>query len=167
MIDLEYWAKIAPLGTALIALLALGVALRSINTQKAVARKRAAIDVFLKTDMDGELRDAYDKYRAAIPFMRKAASPEEFSIKNKTEYQAIRTYLDMNELISCGINNKVFDERVCYGFWYTVLTDICRDADEIIVHARQQPHGERTYDQLLKVNARWSGTHYIWQGWRR
>jgi hypothetical protein len=107
-----------PLATASIALCALVVAWISIWTQKAVARRRAAIDVFLKTEMDKEMLAAYSKYTAALKKLKEVGSIEDFACSS--EYQSIRTYLDINELIAIGINRKVFDQRVCYGFWYNV-----------------------------------------------
>ena len=162
--NLEEIAKLAPIATASIALCALIVAWISINTQKAVARKRAAIDVFFKTEMDKEMLAAYGGYTAGLKKLKEATSIKEFS--DTPDYQSIRAYLDVNELISVGINRKVFDERVCYGFWRTILTTACRDTAKVIDHARNQPNGERTYDQLLLVNARWSGRPLIWQCWR-
>jgi Domain of unknown function (DUF4760) len=160
----EEVAKLAPIATASIALCALLVAMISISTQKAVARKRAAIDVFFKTETDKEMLAAYRGYTAALKKLEEATSLKDFSVK--PEYQSIRTYLDVNELISIGINRKVFDQRVCYEFRYTVLTTACRDAAKVIDHARNQPNGEQTYEHLLLVNARWTGSPRIWQRWR-
>jgi hypothetical protein len=157
-------AKLAPIATASIALCALVVAWISIWTQKAVARRRAAIDVFLKTEMDKEMLAAYSRYTAALEKLQGVSCIEDFACSS--EYQSIRTYLDINELIAIGINRKVFDQRVCYGFWYKVLTTACRDAEKVIAHARNQRGGEQTYDHLLLVNARWSGRTRIWQRWR-
>jgi hypothetical protein len=162
--SLEEVAKLASVATASIALCALIVAWISICTQKAVARKRAAIDVFFKTEMDKEMLTAYGGYTAALKKLEEATSIEDFS--NTTEYQSIRTYLNVNELISIGINRKVFDQRVCYGFWRTILATACHDAAKVIDHARSQENGEHTYDQLLLVNARWTGRPLIWQWWR-
>ena len=160
----EEAVELAPIATASIALGAVLVALISISAQKAVARKRAAIDVFFKTEMDKEMLAAFSGYTAALKKLKEATSIEDFS--HTPEYDSIRAYLDVNELISIGINRKVFDERVCYGFWRTILTTACRDAAKVIDHARNQPSGERTYDQLLRVNDRWTGRPLIWQRWR-
>jgi len=154
---MSFWeevAKLAPIATALIALFAVLVAVISIVTQKSVARKRAAIDVFFKTEMDKEMDVAYRGYTDGLIKLEEATSTEDFS--HTSDYKSIRTYLDVNELISIGINRKVFDERVCYGFWCTILTTTCCKAEEVIKHARNQQNGERTYDQLLRVNDRWT-----------
>jgi Domain of unknown function (DUF4760) len=163
---LDHWADAAQLATAAVALGALGAAVISIRTQRNTAKRRAAIDVFLKTEMDKEMLKAWRRYKSSLKKLKRAKSIEEFA-QDKKSYQHIVTYLDISELISVGINKNVFDQGVCYGFWSTVLTDLNRDADAVIQHARQEPHGEHAYDELIRVNARWSGPEHFWQCWRR
>ena len=55
----EEVAKLAPIGTAFIAILAASIALWSLCTQKSIARRRAAIDFFPKTEMDDTMLKAY------------------------------------------------------------------------------------------------------------
>jgi len=53
--DFSCWetiAKLAPIGTALIVLIAAIVALGSMWVQMHIARRRASIDFFLKAEMD-------------------------------------------------------------------------------------------------------------------
>ena len=57
-------AEYAPLVTASVAALAPLVAVVSILVQKGIARKRAAIDFFLKTEMDNEVFNDYAKSRS-------------------------------------------------------------------------------------------------------
>jgi hypothetical protein len=52
----------AQISTAFVATGALIVATWSLLTQKAVARRRAAIDFFLKTEMDEKILSAYNVY---------------------------------------------------------------------------------------------------------
>ena len=56
----------APYATALIALAALGTAIAAILTQTRVARRRAAIDFFLKTDLDHNMLEAHREFRVAV-----------------------------------------------------------------------------------------------------
>jgi hypothetical protein len=75
---LEKLAKIAPIGTVLVALSALAVATWSLLAQKGVARRRAAIGFFLETEMDEKLLAAYDKYRSGLNILRSATGLDEF-----------------------------------------------------------------------------------------
>jgi Domain of unknown function (DUF4760) len=163
----EQVAKVAPLATSLIALVAATIAIVSLRTQVGIARKRAAIDVFLKTEMDQAMLTAYRAYEEALLASRNYASADEFSKSAPDQYMAIRLYLDVNELICIGINNKVFDQRVCYGFWYTILDVAATEGKQVIQHARQPGDFGHTYDHLLNVHRRWTGTSWPWQRWRR
>jgi hypothetical protein len=163
---LQRLAKVAPLGTAIIALAAAMFAFYSLSTQVRVARKRAAIDFFLKTEMDPAMRLAYQKYKDALEASKKSPSIEQFKQSEPDKYWEIRTYLDINELICIGVNEKVFHQRVCYGFWYNILRFSVTDGREVIEHARGQEGDERTYDEILNVSTRWLGTRRPWQLWR-
>jgi hypothetical protein len=66
----------------IVALSALGVATWSVLAQKGVARRRAAIDFFLKTEMDEKLLAAYDNYRAGVDELRKAVDYDDFCKSN-------------------------------------------------------------------------------------
>jgi hypothetical protein len=164
--NFEQFARIAPLGTALIALVAAVIAVISLRTQVNIARKRAAIDFFLKTEMDPALRLAYGKYTEGLEASKQCSSIDHFKQKAPDKYQNIRTYLDINELICIGVNEKVFNQRVCYGFWYNILKFAATQGKEVIEHARSQEGEEGTYDEILKVSNRWLGTARPWQRWR-
>src|ERR1700737_2963985 len=68
---LSQWLKIpllpfSPLFTPLVATIAGIVAIISILVTKSIARKRAAIDLFLKTDMDKGMVDAHIAFEEAV-----------------------------------------------------------------------------------------------------
>jgi uncharacterized protein DUF4760 len=152
MDSLQDLAQIAPLATATIALLAFIVAALSLQTQKQIARRRAAIDFFLKTEMDKDVLAAFFSFSSALHAMENQPSIEEFA--RTPDYKAIRNYLDINELLAIGVRKQVFDEEVCYGFWRGVLDRAATRARPVIDHARRPPH-ENTYENLLALHARW------------
>jgi len=104
----EQLAKVAPLATTSIALIAATIAIISLRTQVAIARKRAAIDVFLKTEMDHAMLKAYLEYEDGLRESTSYPSADDFSKAEPEKYMAVRVYLDVNELICIGINNKDF-----------------------------------------------------------
>jgi Domain of unknown function (DUF4760) len=160
--DLAHWpfwehvGKVAPIITAAIAFGAAWLALASLRTQKDIARKRAAIDVFLKTEMDREMLNAYQKYEAGLEKAKEYQDIDQFKQSDAEAYRAVRTYLDVNELICIGINREAFDQRVCYGFWHGILNRARTEGAAIIEHARNLPDGgARRYEHILSVDERW------------
>jgi Domain of unknown function (DUF4760) len=151
----EHLGKVAPIVTALIALTAAIVAVFSLLAQVHIARRRAAIDVFLKTEMDQGMLTAYQDYVDGLEAAKQYKDVDQFKVAEPKLYRAVRTYLDVNELICIGINHKAFDQRVCYGFWYGILDKARTEGSKIIDHARKPADGAHTYDHILSVNDRW------------
>ena len=100
------------------------IAICAIRTQRDIARKRAAVDVFIKTEMDDKMIAAYDAFHAGLNEMRNAKSIAEFCTSETTSqhYFAIRKYLNIHELIAVGIHKRVLDEDVCHRYWCDILT---------------------------------------------
>ena len=81
--DFNCWetiAKLAPIGTALIVLIAAIIAFGSMWVQMHIARRRTSIDFFLKVEMDKTVIDLYNKFktgagiRAEAPLARNPAA---------------------------------------------------------------------------------------------
>jgi hypothetical protein len=73
--------------------------------QRHVARQRAAIDFFIKTEMDRHLLDAYDEFWTGIDRMSAVGVSDFYGSKDKDvrrDYFAVRKYLNVHELIAVG-----------------------------------------------------------------
>jgi Domain of unknown function (DUF4760) len=105
--------------TAIVAAVGGTIAIYSIYSQREVARKRAAVDVFIKTEMDEKMIEAYDRFHTGLDEMAKAPSMQDFctSPATRPHYFAVRKYLNVHELIATGIKKRVLDEEVCYLYW--------------------------------------------------
>jgi hypothetical protein len=134
-----------------------GIAIWGIWSQRSIARKRAAIDVFIKTEMDEKMTEAYDKFHAGLDKMRNAKSVEEFCTAEalRPDYLAIRKYLNVHELVSVGIRKKVLDETVCNAYWADALTNGYRDAKPVLDYVRNRPRNKYTYSDLEQMNSKW------------
>ena len=53
-------------------------------SQRAIARRRAAFDVFLKTETDEKMLTAYDNFHTGIVEMKKARSVEDFCTSQRS-----------------------------------------------------------------------------------
>lgn len=163
--QLRPYAENAPLGTLIFAAFAVAVALWSLVAQKRLARGRAAIDFFLKTEMDSAMLLAFDAYNAGIAELRKNPPMAEF--KTTKEYRAIRTYLDINELMAIAVFKKVFSMQVCFHFWCNTLKSVQEESQSVIDDARREHNGERRYVGLLALNRLWCSRPKFYQRWRR
>jgi hypothetical protein len=153
---IDWLAQHAPIVTAFVASFALYVAWTSIGAQKETARKRAAIDFFLKTEMDSTMLGLHQAYKAGRDaFKEQGRTPSEFETQSKTSYDAIRSYLNVHELMAVGVNRSVFDNDVCYEFWGDELLKAYRAVEPLITEIRQKPDGLESYAQLVVLYKDW------------
>jgi hypothetical protein len=153
--QLQPYAVDAPLGTLIFAASAVFVALWSLLAQKKLARGRAAIDFFLKTEMDSAMLKAFEACRVAIGELNKNPTMSQF--KTTEHYRAIRTYLNINELMAIAVSKKVFSMQVCYNFWCNTLKTLQEESQSVIDDARKEHNGDRRYDGLIALNRLWCG----------
>jgi hypothetical protein len=154
----------AQIGTASVAVGALGVATWSLNAQKAVARRRAAIDFFLKTEMDEKMLAAYNIYVESKAHIKAYTDMQEFC--RTKEYDHIRAYLNILELMAVGVHNNTFDERICYVYWGDFIKGAVADCRPILNYLRTLPSGVFSYGDLLRLERRWTSAKRFWQRWR-
>jgi Domain of unknown function (DUF4760) len=168
---LSQWLKIhvlplAPLFTPLVATVAGIVAITSIVVTKSIARKRAAIDFFLKTDMDKGMVDAHIAFEEAVIVLKQhlkdGKTIEEFCKGGKT-YKDVRAYLNIHELVAVGIKNKVFDEDVCYNYWSDALVGHTAETHELLEHEASAEGGEASYLELRNLSIKWKLRTMKWQ----
>jgi hypothetical protein len=154
---LENLAKLAPLATAGIALIAALIALFAILAQRDIARRRAAIDFFLKTEMDQTGIDLYNDFKKISPIIATHPSIADFS--KTEEYQKARAFLNVCELIAVGINQGAFSERVSFAYWGDVLPNAYKATLPLIKYVRDNcdDGSAATYIDLERICKKWTG----------
>ncbi len=151
-------ATYAPVITASVAVAAFFAAFYGIIVQRSTARKRAALDLFFKTELDRAMVDTYEKFNKAVESLRADTKMDDF--RKTDEYRQIRSVLNIHELVAVGVHNKVLDKRVCFDFWSDELMDAYRNCKRIIEDARLEPKGTRfTYADLERLNTAWVRRH--------
>ena len=146
----------APLITSSVAVTAGCIALYSIHVTRSIARKRATIDFFLKTEADAsivKLFQQFDDHLAVVKLQMEAG--KKFSeISQIAEYKTVHACLNMHELIAVGIANKVFDKKVAYNYWSGALVSHCDDAAKLIDDSRSEDDLS-AYISMLALHKRW------------
>jgi hypothetical protein len=154
--------RYAPLLTPTVGSIAAAIAIAAISAQKSIARKRAAVDFFLKTDLDHNMLEAYTAFEnARKKFNAHAASGgsvKDFFENSETEkdYRSILRYLNIHELVAVGIKNKVLDERVCYNFWSDAMVRHVRELRSIIEYEIEDGGSAALFLELRQLSAKWS-----------
>ncbi|PJG56617.1 hypothetical protein CVM73_03445 [Bradyrhizobium forestalis] len=147
----------APLITPLVGIIAGCIAFYSIHVTRSIARRRATIDFFLKTEVDSsivKLFQSFDDHVEAVSKEIRGGKTLKEIVKSP-EYKTVHACLNIHELIAVGIHNKVFDEKVAYNYWSGALVGHCKDAAEIIDFSRSDPDDLSAYIAMLDLNKRW------------
>jgi hypothetical protein len=74
------------------------IALLAILAQMHIARRRAAIDFFLKTEVDRTAIDLYKTFKAKAPLITSIPDPV-LDVERRNAYEDIRAFLNICELI--------------------------------------------------------------------
>jgi Domain of unknown function (DUF4760) len=111
--------------------------------------------------MDKEMLTSYQRYKEAVSALKASASLESFEAT--PHYGALRSYLNIHELIAVGIRRKVFNQSVCYNFWCAEPTRACKESQRVIDSVRKKPGETATYWELRKLNIRWNRKLEKWQ----
>jgi len=157
--DRDYWeaaGKIAPVITAFIALCALLIVWRAIQAQRDIARRRAAIEFFLKIETDEKLIALYARFLDLYPQHRQITTDEAYSsFKARTEeFKDTRSFLNLLELIAAGVNHHAFSNAVSYDYWGDVLINAWDDCHSLIRFIRADKGGG-SFREIEKLHARW------------
>jgi hypothetical protein len=152
------WGTVPQWITGAVALGAAGIALHSIETQREIARKRAAMDFFAKTEMDKHTLDAHGDYLKGVAALKGHLAQQKCydAFLGEDACKDIREYLNLHELMAVGISQNVFDDNVCFDFWKGELTRAYSDTAELIKKIQEQPKQKYTYIELVKLAKRWN-----------
>lgn len=172
--DFSCWenkiAKLAPIATASIALIAAIIALGAVWAQMHIARRRASIDFFLKTEFDKEAIELYNTFNEHAPSMPSIPDRRDPTRKH---YDDICSFLTICELIAVGVRKRAFSKSVSFDYWGNVIPKSYRTAERLISEIRNNPEegSKDTYIDLEKLAKRWDKEGMtqltLWRGlWR-
>jgi hypothetical protein len=149
----EEAGKLAPLATALVAMGAAWIAWKAIQAQKDIARRRAAIDFFLKVETDDKMIDVYETFKRESKLIAQGAPLK--ALVSSEYYGKVRGFLNLCELIAVGVRREAFSDSVSFHYWGDVLRDGFRDAKPLIDYVRKEEHRPATY-----VDLEWLCNHW-------
>jgi hypothetical protein len=139
MYDLKFWEGFAPIITATIAFSTACIAVWALRSQLDMARRRATIDFFVKTEMDEKLIDAYNEFRSELPNVEAVVSRS--VIKDTDEdYRRLIKWLNVCELLAVGIRLRAFSDTIAFDYWGYVIPDAYRKSLPFINRVRETPN---------------------------
>ncbi|WFU44111.1 DUF4760 domain-containing protein [Bradyrhizobium sp. CB82] len=137
--------------------------------QRSIAKNRAAVDFFIKTEMDQPMLTAHARYEAAALILAKHTDNSTLMARFEAsdDYAHVRSYLNIHELLAVGIRKGVIDEDVAYHFWADTLIRHCNECEPLIKRLRQRPSHGAAYLELTSLYERWSARVNEWHSKNR
>jgi hypothetical protein len=83
------------------------------------------------------------------------------------DYDHVRAYLNILELMAVGVHHNTFDERICYAYWRDFIKGSVTDCRPLLDYLRILPSGGFSYGDLVRLENRWTSAKRFWQRWRR
>ena len=153
---------LAPVVSAAVAIIAGSIALAAILIQRGIARRRATLDFFIKTDLDSSNFevDKLEKFQKMEPsciaiIARIDAGDAYETFENDPQYKVVESYLNIHELLAVGLRHEILDEIVCFEYWADALVGHFKDARRIIETVRNRPGNKSAYIQVEQLAKRW------------
>jgi hypothetical protein len=88
-------------------------------------------------------------FKSALDALANSQSYEAFQKDHSKENLQIEQYLNIFELVACGIRGKILDEVICKSFWKAIILDAYGTTDKMMEPA------EEGFEQFKWLARRW------------
>lgn len=147
---------ISPLAILLSASVGAAVALVSIRAQREIARRRATLDVILKSESDETFQALYSTFKSernrtnGLASLLDASTESEKSLKTQ-----IDSFLNHYELIAISIKNKILDETFYKEWMKSSYIKHFYDAKSYIDEMRKKQKHDSAYIEFERLVNKW------------
>jgi hypothetical protein len=132
------------------------VALSSIKAARSIARKKQAADLLFNSRENLKLQEAarcIDKHHySKTSNIRSLADKEAMDLP---ETALIRLLLNHFELVSVGIQNDIYDEKMIKDSWCTIIVRTYDQALPFITAVRERDKKDTIYQEFELLAKRW------------
>src|SRR3954466_11995074 len=111
------WGSLPAWAAVGVAVVGGAIAYFSVQTQRDIAKRRASLDLLLKTVTDPAFNKVTDEYLTAVGRAVKSGTPVQELLGNPVQSRIVAQYLNVMDLIAVGVRTGVLNEEVCFDFW--------------------------------------------------
>lgn len=152
----------SPFVIAVSAAIAVFTAFKTMKTHRAVARKRATIDVILKLESE----PTYQKSLATFKDLRDnnkllTILDENRSQKDVEAHLDIVTFINHYELICCGMMEDTLDELFYFKWYRGAFLKHWEDLEELVKRIRNIEKNDQTWIRFENFANCWSNDQFV------
>jgi hypothetical protein len=130
-------------------------------SNRGIARRRATLDLVLHIESDGDLIEARNKFTEIKKSDVRSSTYGKEAQRTSIEAEAIRTILNINELVAVSIQEGVIDERVFRSWFNGAFIDDYKSMTGYIEETRKW-RSQYVFTQLEALATRWEATNADW-----
>lgn len=166
---LRFWALYGSAITGGAVIVSALCAITVILANRTIARKRATLDLILHIESDGDLIDARNKMIDLKKSTNRSGVYGTEDKRDSDEAKAIRTTLNIDELVAVQIVEGVIDERVYRRWFNKAFIDDYKSMTGYIEAVREYKKNPNVFRELELLAKRWEDdvAWYQHPGWFR
>lgn len=152
---------LSPIAILISALIAFFGVQKALKTQRAIARKRATLDVLLKAETDPHLDAATAIFRDIrdTNSFDKILNPT--SQRDKEDRLKIQTFINSYELIFCGVMEDTLDELFLFQYRRGTVIHHWHAIKEFVITSRNDSHNPRVFQRFQLFAEAWENNKFI------
>jgi hypothetical protein len=62
-----------------------------------------------------------------------------------------------------GVQHNTFDQRICFVYWCDFIKEAVADCRPLLDYLRARKSGGHTYEDLVRLEKRWTSAKRFWQ----
>jgi hypothetical protein len=144
-----WWTANALYFTPIFLAVSIVVAVAALLTQRNLSRSRAAFDLFLKAELDFATVQLWTSHQNGIKAYKESSDPAAFIDSHRKEFDAILSYLNIYELVACGIHNRLLDEKICHSYWRRIMRNDYHTLSALLSYLRKQPDSKERFSEFF------------------
>ncbi len=126
----------------------------AIRTQRELAKKRTTLDFFLRTETDGRTLDLWKSYNTALSLLAEMPLAQ-FKTSHREEYEDIKNYLNVFELLACGLKSGALDEEIAKSFFWNAIVHGYTATRELLEEEAKLPDNEEYCCDFISLAKQW------------
>lgn len=128
-----------------------------LQANRSIARRRATLDLILHIESDGDIIKARKILSAVKKDPQGSRAWGAADKRDSDEANAIRTVLNINEIVAVSIAERIIDERIYRRWFRKAFIDDYRSMDGYIQGVREYWRNPSIYVELQTLAENWEG----------
>jgi Domain of unknown function (DUF4760) len=150
------WGTVPAWAAVGVAVVGGAIAFVSVQTQRDIAKRRASLDLLMKTVTDPAFNKVTDAYLTTVGEAARSGMPVRELLRDPGKSRIVAQYLNAMDLIAVGVHTGVLNEDVCFDFWRDEVIRAYEETKDLIDALRVGDRNPFAFIDLEKLATSWA-----------